>query len=527
MNINTDLSLKNVQMPKHIEQQKVPEGYTSDNRTGILLPDIRSNQILLPDRKIYNTSSIKNKKDFNKKNITIAVPEHYKKVEEKDEKPMTVTARKTFKRAKVAQFENTKTGENIIRVTKNVFTDSGVLNSAEVMEINAKNPRKATRYIKDYEHNSETEIKVTTPFKPKLTTNDEITTIYRNNKGDIIKTEEYTKSAVKGIYNITETDALGNKTIISKASKDDNGNILIEKNLTSLDGTKTQYRFESDKDGNHKKLFTQITDKEGNVLSTIDRTYDKESDNVTYSSVNGNKFKAEKNNGKLEITNYFTGEKTVISQEAKAASDDDKFFVKMLDRKAHKTRVISEENVLEKLFDTLPADTLLNLNNNIKSIIPLEDDLDSVFLPIFDFLMCKTDDFVVNHELGHSMDSIRVKEDANILDLKIQDQSPIASQANFRKAYVEEKAAFIKEFPDFQEKFINYFLNGTEEKPDRGKKEAVAESNAINGLKPEPPEGLAMRTTLLQRYFPRSIAELTKLMNPIALAETTQQAIKE
>ena len=93
--------------------------------------------------------------------------------------------------------------------------------------------------------------------------------------------------------------------------------------------------------------------------------------------------------------------------------------------------------------------------------------------------------------------------------------------------WLSYQSNILYKFPDFQEKFINYFLSGTEEKPDRGKKEAVAESNAINGLKPEPPEGLAMRTTLLQRYFPRSIAELTKLMNPIALAETTQQAIKE
>ena len=43
--------------------------------------------------------------------------------------------------------------------------------------------------------------------------------------------------------------------------------------------------------------------------------------------------------------------------------------------------------------------------------------------------------------------------------------------------------------------------------------------NAINGLSPEEPAAIAMRTILLQQYFPRSIAEVTKLTNPIARAE--------
>lgn len=518
MNINSDFSLKNVKMPVKIEQPKIKEGYFEEANSGILLPDIRSNQILLPDNKIYVPSSVN--PSFNKKNITIEVPDNYQKVDTKNEKPMTVSARNTFKRAQVAQYQNTQTGNNIIRVTKNVFTEEGVLNSAEVMEIDTKNPRKAVRYIKDYEHNSETEIKVTMPFKPRLTKNESMTTIYRDKNGGIIKTEEYTKSAVAGIYDITEIDAAGNKTIISKTTKDENGNILIEKNLTSLDGTKTQYRFESDKDGFHKKLFTQITDNNGNVLSTIDRTYDKENENITYSSVNGHKFKAEKKDGAVEITNYFTGEKTYMKSEDMLATDDAKYFVKML---GGKNRHFSDENVVDKLFDTLPADTLLTMHNNIQEVIPLEDDLDSAFLNVFDYLMCKTDNFVVAHELGHSMDALRVSPEANLLQMDIKKSNPIADKSQFRKAYAEEKAAFIKEFPDFREKFINYFLAGTDSKPDRGKKETVAESNAINGLKPEPPESLAMRTTLLQRYFPRSIAELTKLMNPIALSEEVSQ----
>jgi hypothetical protein len=137
--------------------------------------------------------------------------------------------------------------------------------------------------------------------------------------------------------------------------------------------------------------------------------------------------------------------------------------------------------------------------------------------------MCKTDNFVVNHELGHSKDAVHVTEDENILDRKDLGKNVIADNSEFRTAFLEEKAAFVQAFPDYKEKFVNYFISSPESKPQRGRKETVAESNAINGLQPKEPEILAMRTILLQRYFPRSIAAATKLMNPVAQVENSEK----
>ena len=50
-------------------------------------------------------------------------------------------------------------------------------------------------------------------------------------------------------------------------------------------------------------------------------------------------------------------------------------------------------------------------------------------------------------------------------------------------------------------------------------KETVAETNAMNSQTPVPLEVLAMRTQVLQNYFPRTIAVATKLTTPIAIAE--------
>lgn len=513
-NINEHYSVRSVNLAKKIEQPKNKENFVSDTKKEIVLPDIRSNQVLLPNNKIYTTAPKKLAQDFNNKNITIEIPEHYQKLAQKN-----IDTKNPLKIKKATNYINTKTGENISRITTDVYSEKGVLNSAEVMEFNTRNPIKATRYIKDFEHNRETEIKVTNPFNSRNMKNDSITTIYKDNKGNISKIVEYKDSVVSGIYDITETNAAGEKTIISKATKDENGNILVEKNLISLDGTKTEYRFESDEEGNHKKLYTQISDKDGNILSTVDRTYDKEGD-ITYSSINGHKYKAENKNEGIEITDFFKNEKTFIKIEDKLATDDEK-FEQYQRRKAKGDEIyISNENVVEKIFNTLPADTILTLNKNIKTVIPLEEDLQSAFMRSRSFLFCKTDDFVINHELGHSMDSEKVYEITDSLEVKTRYNAPLSNNKQFQKVFIEEKAAFIKEFPDFEETFIDYFLHGgSTGNFFRGKEEVVAETNAINGLKPDTYGILETRTTLLQRYFPRSIAELSKVMTPIAIAE--------
>ena len=78
---------------------------------------------------------------------------------------------------------------------------------------------------------------------------------------------------------------------------------------------------------------------------------------------------------------------------------------------------------------------------------------------------------------------------------------------------------FIKAFPSFKEEYIDYFIFETDGQSDRGRKETVAETNAMNSQKPVPPEILAMRTQVLQQYFPRTIAVATKLTTPIAVAD--------
>lgn len=515
-NIN-NFNVQNINLSKGAKVAQNSQVNYTENASGIMLPDIRSNQILLPDNKIYLPQGSK-PAEFNSTNITIKLPETYKKVESTFESNITKSTRNMFKRCDdVSQYENTKNGKNYIRATKNVFNEDGVLNSAEVMEIDLKRPSKGVRYIEDYEHNTVTEIKLSKPLLKRRTITESITTLQKDENGKVVKTEAYTQSPVKGVYDITETDAAGNKKIIAKTTKNEDGSYTVERNLTSLDGTKTEYKFVTDKDGNHKSLFCQITDSDGKVLSTIDRSFDKDG-NITKSTVNGNKYTTERNGKEVTITNQTKGESVTMTSEDFTATPETRAFLEQV----APNRSYTTTDVTDKLFDQLPTDTLFTMHNNIKEIIPLKDDLDSAFVGIHDFLMCKTDNFVINHELGHSKDAVRVPEDANLMDkevVKNLKKNVIADTTAFRTAYAEEKAAFIKAFPDYKEKLVGYFIFSPDTKPQRGRKETVAESNAINGLAPEEPAAIAMRTIILQQYFPRSIAEITKMTNPIAMAE--------
>lgn len=520
MKINNDINNINIQNVNLNSNKKIvkPQINYTENEKGIMLPDIRGNQVLLPDNKIYVTNGSK-PVNFNAENISTTLPESYRKIglfsSEKDETIMI--ARRMYKNLNMTQYTDDTTGKRVIRGEKNNFNEQGVLDSREVMEIDLKKPYKATKIVEDYEHNTTTEIKYSQPLLQRKTITESITTLHKDENGKVVKTEQYTKSPVRGVYDLTETDAAGNKKVLAKTTMNKDGSYTIERNLTSLDGTKTEYKFVTDKAGRHKSMFCQITDSNGKVLSTIDRNYDKDG-NITKSTVNGNKYTTERNGKEVTITNQTKGESVTMTSADFTATPETRAFLE----KVAPNRSYTTTDVTDKLFDQLPTDTLFTMHNNISEIIPLKDDLDSAFVGIHDFLMCKTDNFVINHELGHSKDAVRVPEDANLADkevLKEVKRNVIADTADFRTAYMEEKAAFIKAFPDYKEKLVGYFIFSPDTKPQRGRKETVAESNAINGLSPEEPAAIAMRTILLQQFFPRSIAEVTKLTNPIARAE--------
>lgn len=472
----------------------------------IELPNISLSQIVLPDNKIYTTSNSLGI-DFNKNNLSTEIPKHYIQSQEQD--TALPIMQKRFDGYNINLYKDTTNNQNVIRAQKNTFDENRVLNSIEVVEYKDNH---GTRYIKDFEHNRETEISFVFDENNQMVTQSK-TILHKNSANRIVKAEEYKKSPfLEGIFDITETLPNGQKKIISQTTKDENGNIRLEKNLVSLDGTKTKYIYETDSTEHNKTMFCQITNSNGEVLSTIDRTYKKEDEKVSYSTVNGHKYKAEKTeDGGVIITDYAKNEITEIKH-----SDFDITPETLQMVSKNKTFSINPEgDVLQSLIDSFPPDTLLTIHNNVKELIPVFKDSQSTFILYFDYLRCKPNpnQFVVNHELGHSMDAERVKDKTKTTIKEVSKNRVFTNNKNFVTAFTEEKAAFNKAFPEYEEKFLSYFLAFIT--PFKGRTEVVAETNAINGTNPSEPDYIAMRTIMLQTYFPRSIAELTKMMNPV------------
>lgn len=450
----------------------------------------------------------------------------------KQEQPQQKQSNDTFVRTEDGRYLsksiNPETGEVMLNISKINWSSSGVLDSQDTVSISAKNPTVGTRTIIDYEHNAVSHGIVTNPISGNSVNKVLVTEKVDPLTGKTIAKETYTMSDVPGIYNVVETDALGRTKVITSAKKNKDGGIYISKNMTSLDGTTTNYRYTKDASGNHIRMFNQITDKNGKVLSTVDRTYDRVNENLAYSSVNGRKYTIEQKGKDTIITDHFADEKTVLNEKSFKVPVHKKPLISLLGKIQGYTPEKTKEPVIEELLHTLPGDTLIDMSKDVKYIVPLKDDLDSAFMGYFGILNCNKDEFVVSHELGHSKDaylSEEYKENAQKMKEAAEKgepapeflQNPIADNPEFQKEYFNEKAMFLKAFPSFKEEYIDYFIFPTNGQTDRGRKETVAETNAMNSQDPVPPEILAMRTQVLQQYFPRTIAVATKLTTPIAV----------
>lgn len=441
-----------------------------------------------------------------------------------------------------------KTGAIVLTTTKYNWSDTGVLDSKEVTSIPIAIDREKSiqagraviqapvgvKTIEDYEHNGISKSLIADPLRYQETKS--LVTVKQDPVTGAKTTVTYKPSDVPGIFNVTETDAAGNSKVISSAVKSADGAIKIVKNMTSLDGTTTTYRYTKDASGNHIKMFNQITDKDGKVLSTIDRTYDRIDDTLAFSSVNGRHYTIEHKGKDTIVTDEFMGEKTTLNEKTFKVPFYKKPMLDVLGKVSGYSPEETDEPVIDDLLHTLPGDALLKMKDDVKYIVPIKDNIDSAFMGYFGVLNCNTDVFVVSHELGHSQDAYlkdEVKEikkeyekaEAEGKEAPEYYKNPIADNPQFVKEYIQEKAAFVKAFPTFQEEYIDYFIFATDGQEDRGRKETVAESNAMNSQKPMPLEILAMRTQVLQQYFPRTIAVATKIMNPIAIPdETNNQA---
>lgn len=311
----------------------------------------------------------------------------------------------------------------------------------------------------------------------------EETKIVKNAQGQTLRKEVYTLSDLAGTPNIKYIYPDGSEKVVCSGKFDENtGKITVQKDMTSLDGTRTQYFYEDDPIGNMSSSY-KITDKNGNVL--LDK-------NITFTVKDENTFISTENDKKYEIK-----------------FSDDKIDVKNLANDEVETLNISQINgskeQLLAAFKRMPAEEIIALNRTTDNLTGIDNIYQSTYAATTRTIKSGDNLFTVLHEAGHAKDyaNVNVKDKATLVN-------SIFSKPEVNKVFEEEKAAFNKAFPLAQRDHISYFIKNSEHKD--GLQEAIAETNAL--LNTRNTEDLfTIRSNYLQQYFPKTIVLLAQIMD--------------
>lgn len=345
-------------------------------------------------------------------------------------------------------------------------------------------------YTKDYRNNSTSEITSTFDKDAEFeVVTSEIRTQYNKN-GEIEYTEKTTPSEVQGVLNVTRTDKDGNETILSFGKIDKKTGIAsVKKEMTSLDGTKTEYLYENDPQGN-RILDYKITDKKGKTLLNLSEAFE---------VINKNKFISSRGEERYQID---VTDKGVKVQNLKDKNKKAEFRVgKELDDKPQ---------LLINTLKQISGDELIKMRENVDTLVGLDNCLDSNYSGGLEAIFTGDNAFLLTHEIGHTIDFKNTDISTNESYEKTF-KNTITMDKAVNKVYDEEMSNFLKAFPDAQRKHIDYFIR--KEKHMGGEKggvsETIAETNALINS-PKTDNSLRFRTQYLQQYFPKTIAEVAK-----------------
>ena len=314
------------------------------------------------------------------------------------------------------------------------------------------------------------------------------TKIVRDKNGKPIYYEYYSPSDISGVFDVRVRDVATGKTKILSSGKVDKetGIKTVEKDMTSNDGTRTQYHYEDDPQGN-RIIDYKITDKDGNVLMN---------DKQTFEVINENKF-VSSHNGKVYDIEFLGDNLTIKSRNDGVTTEIE--LNKLITAQSDKAMLVG-------LMKQMPAEELIALDKHVNHLESLKDKLRSNFSsPLDNRLQVGDDISVLEHELGHSKHETPIG------------QYVIEATPTIQKVYDAELKAFKKTATKEEQKFIDYFIDPNSHKSkawlDIGTMmETIAESNSLLNNYYHSPE-LAIRAQYLQQHFPKTIAAISKVMN--------------
>ena len=386
-----------------------------------------------------------------------------------------------------------KTGDNTL---KSVLLDKDLkTDAAETVSVyRTGNDIYEIKKVNDYRNNTISKVR----FKlDKENDNYPVVThevrVVKDKNDNVVKTEYTAPSEVPGIFDIKVQYPDGKTDIVSSGTVNKKTGITtVKKNMTSLDGTKTEYLYEDDVNGNRLSDY-KITDKNGNVLLQKSSTFE---------VVSPNKFISSNNNDKYEIV---VNEKTI---DVKDMNNPKRFAKIDIDRS-----LLGNKRKLLQSLKQMPGEELIKLSQSTNKLVGIRTPLESYYQPDDKSIHSSDQLFVVLHELGHARDYRDLNVDSEEGYYNTINKT-ISSDVKLLRIYEDEVEKFNKAFPDAQRDHIDYFINTLNHYGGElgGLVETVAESNAILTT-PKTMDLLAIRSQYLQQYFPKTIAYLSNVLN--------------
>ena len=360
-------------------------------------------------------------------------------------------------------------------------------------EINNNNKKIQTKLTNDYRNNTTSEITSRLDDyvgRPVVLSEKRI---IKDKNNETIRIEEMKPSVIEGVLNVTHTDKDGNVKIISSGTIDkETGIMSVKKNMTSFDGTKTNYLYENDPEGN-RILDYKITDKNGKTLLNISEAFE---------VINKNKFITSKNNEKYQID---VTEQEITVQDLKNKERKANFKIGK--------ELKGDSKLLIKTLKQLSGAELIKLRENVDTLQSLDESLDSFYQGATKTISTGDNAYLLIHEIGHAVDFKNTDSSSND-KYKESLVNSISLNKEVNNVYQEELNNFLNAFPNTQRNHIDYFINKTNHIAGENGAigETIAESNALTNT-PKTVEALAYRAHYLQQYFPKTIAEVAKRLN--------------
>ena len=316
--------------------------------------------------------------------------------------------------------------------------------------------------------------------------------VIKNDKnGKMLREEVTTPSEIKGAFDVKYTYANGKTKQIAKATVDKKTGIqTIKKDMKSENGTRTQFLYEDDPQGN-RIVDYKITDKNGKILMSNSQSFEVVDKNHFISSKNGYKYDITTDDENLTVKDLHHNTETSINFKKKC--------------KGNKEELI---NLLKKV----PGEELFETVDSIKKMTGKKNVLESYFNPVTKNINIGDDLFVFLHELGHAKDAQNQKGFFNKL---VGDGRIFTNDKDIQKTFFKERETFNKYHSDDEREHVSYFTQakGHYQGELGGLAEVVAETNAITNTVADGKISLGVRAQYLQQHFPETIAKIHDAMN--------------